>query len=618
VALCTKSRGDEFETEFHLPFPKGELMSSICLWRLMCTMAMGATFMPAQIPQERPVGRDPVSAQERDTVPLRNWAAPLYFKPKTVQTEERLAAPGVSPAPTPRPELSFPGTEDPLTFVAMNPCRLVDTRAGTTPAFPPGLGPPSLPAATPRNFVFPPGACNIPAESPGPQAYSFNVTVIPIAGASPKGGYLTIYPGTGANPATPPLDASLVWQGSTVYLSNAVIVASNSNDGSIYVYANQATDIVIDINGYYAPPTLGTNTALGYQALPSSEFGSQNTAVGAQALHADTIGSANTAIGFQALMDNTRGLNNTAAGFFALQSNTLGGNNTANGFQALVSNTVGSDNTAAGFAALGSNLNGDSNSANGSGALSFNTAGTNNTAMGYNALNKATGGNNTGLGAYAGSAVTTGSYNIEIGPLGASADDHVIRVGDVQTMTFIAGISGTTTANSDAVAVVVDSKGQLGTINSSGRFKEDIQDMADASSGLLRLRPVTYRYKQAYADGSKPIDYGLIAEEVAEVYPDLVVKGANGLVQTVQYQKLTPMLLNELQKQNLQSQGQREIIQRQQEEIQGLEARLAALERLLSGAVTVQIPDPALPPNGITASARPSFLSRPSLVLPHP
>jgi hypothetical protein len=117
--------------------------------------------------------------------------------------------------------------------------------------------------------------------------------------------------------------------------------------------------------------------------------------------------------------------------------------------------------------------------------------------------------------------------------------------------------------------VVIDSNGQLGTMSSSQRFKEDIRGMGDASSGLPRLRPVTFRYKQPYQDGSKPIDYGLIAEEVAQVYPDLAVKGPDGKMQTVQYQKLTPMLLNELQKQAAQ--------------IRLLEERLAALEALSAG-----------------------------------
>ncbi|MGA2197181.1 MAG: tail fiber domain-containing protein, partial [Bryobacteraceae bacterium] len=170
-----------------------------------------------------------------------------------------------------------------------------------------------------------------------------------------------------------------------------------------------------------------------------------------------------------------------------------------------------------------------------------------------------------------------------IGNEGTSPDDHTIRMGDVQTKTFIAGIRGTITGVSDAVPVVIDENGQLGTISSSRRFKEDIQDMGDVSSGLMRLRPVTYRYKQPYADGTKPLDYGLIAEEVAEVYPDLVVTNKEGQVETVQYQKLTPMLLNEVQKQSRHAQRQDETIQVLREQNRKLEARLAALEALLSG-----------------------------------
>lgn len=142
---------------------------------------------------------------------------------------------------------------------------------------------------------------------------------------------------------------------------------------------------------------------------------------------------------------------------------------------------------------------------------------------------------------------------------------------------------------SGGVPVYINSSGQLGTVNSSIRFKEDVHDMGDASSGIFRLRPVTYRYKQPYVDGSKPIDYGLIAEEVAKVYPDLVVKAADGQIQTVQYQKLTPMLLNELQKQHqlleqqqqvIAQQGEaiRELKEQQAETMQMLEKRLAVLE----------------------------------------
>jgi trimeric autotransporter adhesin len=183
----------------------------------------------------------------------------------------------------------------------------------------------------------------------------------------------------------------------------------------------------------------------------------------------------------------------------------------------------------------------------------------------------------------------TGSNNIEIGNEGSSGDSDAIRIGTpgTQTSFYAAGIDGVTV--SSGVEVFINSSGQLGTVNSSLRFKEDVHDMGDASSAIFRLRPVTYRYKQPYADGSKPIDYGLIAEEVAEVYPDLVVKGADGKIQTVQYQKLTPMLLNELQKQHqLVEQMGKTITQQQEtirllktqqtETVQLLEKRLAALE----------------------------------------
>jgi len=141
-----------------------------------------------------------------------------------------------------------------------------------------------------------------------------------------------------------------------------------------------------------------------------------------------------------------------------------------------------------------------------------------------------------------------------------------------QTSFFAAGIRGVTTGNNDAIPVVIDSNGQLGTVSSSRRFKEDIHDMDTVSSGLMRLRPVTFRYQRPFADGSKPIQYGLIAEEVADVYPDLVTHSADGQIETVKYQVLDSMLLNELQKEHKQ-------VQEQAETIRMLETRLAVLEK---------------------------------------
>jgi polyhydroxyalkanoate synthesis regulator phasin len=210
-------------------------------------------------------------------------------------------------------------------------------------------------------------------------------------------------------------------------------------------------------------------------------------------------------------------------------------------------------------------------------------------AFGEGALVYTTGSYNIGIGFWGGAYVQSGSYNIDIGNnTGTSTDSGTIRIGNSnQSSFYAAGIDGVTV--SSGVPVYINSSGQLGTVNSSIRYKEDVHDMADASSAIFLLRPVTYRYKQPYADGSKPIDYGLIAEEVAKVYPDLVVRNADGDIQTVQYQKLTPMLLNELQKQhrlieqmekNAEQQQQTiQLLQAQQTEtVQALEKRLTALE----------------------------------------
>jgi hypothetical protein len=163
-------------------------------------------------------------------------------------------------------------------------------------------------------------------------------------------------------------------------------------------------------------------------------------------------------------------------------------------------------------------------------------------------------------------------------------ESNTTRIGTQgnQNRTFISGVRGVSTGVANGVPVVIDSNGQLGTVNSSRRFKEDIADMAGASDNLLKLRPVMYRYKQPYADGSKPLDYGLIAEEVAEVYPDLVATSNDGEIETVQYQKLTPMLLNEFLKQHQHATEQDETIRTLQETNQQMASKLAALESMVA------------------------------------
>lgn len=250
---------------------------------------------------------------------------------------------------------------------------------------------------------------------------------------------------------------------------------------------------------------------------------------------------------------------NTAYGTGALTSNTTGSYNTANGDVALHQNTTGSSNTSVGMQSLYMNTTGDFNTAIGGNALAHNVTSSYNTAVGFNTLNYAPGNNNIAIGNASGSSIS-GSNNIAIGNPGTFLENGAIHIGTAGTQTtfYAAGISGVQI--SEGVPVYINSNGQLGTVNSSIRFKEDVHDMADASDRLFQLRPVTYRYKTVYADGSKPVDYGLIAEEVAEVYPDLVARDADGEILTVQYQKLTPMLLNELQKQHRQLEAQQQTI----------------------------------------------------------
>ena len=347
-------------------------------------------------------------------------------------------------------------------------------------------------------------------------------------------------------------------------------------------------------------PITGGNFSAGLGALPPATTGGNDTAVGDGALQVNSTGYQNTAVGNAALAANTTGYFNTASGYEALYSNTTGTFNTANGVLALFGNTTGIQNTAVGSLALKSN-NGSGNTAIGDIAMwnisgSYNTAvggntllnyasGSNNTAIGYAALSAngslvAVGDNNIAIGYFAGQNVASSSNNIDIGNYGYATDTGTIRIGTypTQTAAFIAGIWGATTQSSGAVPVLVDSNGNLGVMSSSRRYKEDIQDMADASSGLLHLRPVTFHYKKPYSDGSQPIQYGLIAEEVAEVYPDLVAHSADGQIETVKYQVLDSMLLNELQKQNATIAAQKEQIEDQQQQIRSLAERLTKLE----------------------------------------
>jgi Chaperone of endosialidase len=314
--------------------------------------------------------------------------------------------------------------------------------------------------------------------------------------------------------------------------------------------------------GVVPPPDGGYpnfTTAEGHNALKNLTTGSANTAVGWFSLGSLTTGSFNTATGAGALLFNTAD-QNTAFGAAALLFNTIGADNVAIGAQALVFNSDGDFNTAVGTQALSSNTIGLSNTAVGAGALFSNTEGHQNVAIGNGALlSNTTGILNIALGWNAGRDLTTGNNNIDIFNTGEAGDDGTIRIGStsLQTATYIAGISGATASGGAAVFVAAD--GKLGTLTSSARFKDEIKPMDEASEAILALKPVTFRYKKEVDPNSIP-QFGLVAEDVAKVNPDLVARDAKGELYTVRYEAVNAMLLNEFLKEHRKNEEQEKTI----------------------------------------------------------
>ena len=290
------------------------------------------------------------------------------------------------------------------------------------------------------------------------------------------------------------------------------------------------------------------NTAVGFEALQNI-LGNNNTATGFQALKASRLGVGNTAYGGRALTSVRQGSSNTAVGYTALANATQTFDSTAVGFAALGACTTCSGNTAVGYSTLGETTIGAENTAIGELALPHNETGFNNIAIGVQALiNLTAGSGNIAIGNAAGENLT-GSDNIDIAAAGVGGELNTIRIGTAEThqATYIAGISGVTVAG--GVGVVVDSSGHLGTTTSSARYKEAIKPMDKASEAILSLQPVSFRYKHELDPDSIP-QFGLVAEQVAKVNPDLVVRDGQGKPYTVRYEAVNAMLLNEFLKEH--------------------------------------------------------------------
>jgi hypothetical protein len=343
----------------------------------------------------------------------------------------------------------------------------------------------------------------------------------------------------------------------------------------------QATDVggvlpganTADGSGVLLNLTTGTgNSGFGFFALGNDTSGSFNTGIGDDALLHNTIGNRNTAVGAFALDSNTAGTDNTATGFDALESNTLGFGNTANGNQALF-NANASSNTAMGWRALFHDTTGAQNTAVGVSALFDNLSGTWNTAIGLNALLHNKGNSNVAVGVNAGRDLTTGINNVCIGinVFGVAGESNTTRIKNIYSSV------------ASARAVFVNSDNKLGTLASSRRFKEEIKPMEKASETLFALKPVTFRYKKE-VDSAQALSFGLIAEDVAKVDSDLITRDEEGKPETVRYEAVNAMLLNEFLKEHKTVQELKSIVARQEaiaaQQQKQIEALTAGLQKV--------------------------------------
>jgi trimeric autotransporter adhesin len=383
-------------------------------------------------------------------------------------------------------------------------------------------------------------------------------------------------------------------------------------EDALFSLTNGFWNTALGFEALYHNTTGQVNTATGVRALFSNTRGTYNTAYGYAALYDNTTGSHNTAYGSVALANNITGIRNTAIGFAALHSNEQS-YNTATGYAALYNNDVGVGNTATGYAALYNNDFGSYNTAigytalyNGGAATHFNTAigyralynggSLDNTAIGSDALYHNTAGqSNTAIGSGALGSNTTGFHNLA---LGVNAGENVTTANNVIAI----GTAGVNTSNSCFIgniwnkpggsqAVYVNSGGKLGVMVSSARFKDEIKPIDQASEAIHRLRPVSFRYKSEI-EPTRPVSFGLIAEDVEEINPDLVTRDKEGKPYTVRYNAVNAMLLNEFLKEHRKGLEQDERIAQLKSTAANHEATIAQQQREIKD-LTAQLKEQA-------------------------
>jgi hypothetical protein len=391
---------------------------------------------------------------------------------------------------------------------------------------------------------------------------------------------------TGGGGVTVSASSGSVTLGSTATSANTAnaIVSRNASGnfsaGSLTLAGNLTLPAAPGIDNIFAGTVQlmnadsNQNFFVGLGSGPNSSGSFADTGVGYNALN-QSIGTQNTAIGAYALFSNNNCSNNTAVGYRALYADNIGANyNTATGWEALAANQTGVFNVADGEEALLANTGGSYNVAVGGEALFASTGGYN-TAVGDQALfGVATGTGNTAVGAGAGQSIVAGVNNIDVGEFadGGADESNTIRIGGegTQDRTFIAGIWNST--SSGGVPVYINSNGRLGTTTSSARFKRDIHGMKDASEVLYSLEPVAFKYKTDIDPQGIP-QFGLIAEQVDRVDPDLVARDDHGRAYSVRYEAVNAMLLNEFLKEHKR-------VEEQNAEIDALKAKAAKVDLL--------------------------------------
>jgi hypothetical protein len=436
-------------------------------------------------------------------------------------------------------------------------------------------------AAGPRGVTGAIGAAGV-AGATGPKGATGSTGATGAKGETGAAGAKGEIGATGATgPATGPAGGAL-----TASYPNPELKVSGGDNGASGCKNGEALVGLSPLAALTCAPgvfsDVNANTAVGRETL-TSNTGHQNSAFGLRALRANTDGERNSAFGSSALPSNTSGLGNSAFGAGALAANVAGSANAAFGEHALSANT-GNGNSALGQMALTSNTSGAGNSALGASALLDNTTGAENTAVGIFAGELlGTGTQDTLLGYQAGSNLESSeSSDIEIGNPGTKGESNVIRIGGVngtlsgqQNKLFIPAAESTIAGG---VALDINGEGQIGEAPSSRRFKTGIRPLGASIEGLLALRPVSFHYKPAYIRGQPdPLEFGLIAEEVAKVYPNLVVHGGDGKPYAVAYQELPVLLLALAQREHWRIEDQQRQLDAQRRELASQRREIAAL-----------------------------------------